>query len=134
MKEYCFPYRKEPSRVFGLIDRPVVDVYLKTEEGDWFKVFLYVDSGADFTLFPKSVCKILGLKLKTGQRSCIGGVGGKPLVIYIHQVVMKIGDREFNARVRFAMREIIPYLLGRIDLLDYFDMRFEGSRVCFVEQ
>ena len=70
--------------------------------------------------------------VKTGLYVPIVTFSGSP--IYIHQVVMKIGDREFNARVGFAMRESIPYLLGRIDLLDHFDIRFEGNRVCFVER
>lgn len=134
MKEYCFPYKKEPSRTFGLIDRPVIETLLKTKEGRWFKVFPYTDSGADFTIFPKSVCKVLGLKLKEGQKSLIGGISGGPLTIYIHTVEMKIGDREFRCRVGFAMKEDISYLLGRMHVLDNFDIRFEKTRVCFVER
>ena len=134
MKEYCFPYKKEPSGTFGLIERPVVEAFLRTKEGGWFKVFPYADSGADFTIFPKSVCKVLGLKLKEGQKSLIGAISDKLLTIYIHTVEMRIGDREFRCRVGFTMKENISYLLSRMHVLDHFDIRFEKTRVCFVER
>ncbi|MFQ6094202.1 MAG: hypothetical protein ACE5OR_16275, partial [bacterium] len=59
---------------------------------------------------------------------------GRPLVAYIHRIEMKIGNKVFTARVGFAMRENIAYLLGRMDVLEYFDIRFESDRVCFVEK
>jgi hypothetical protein len=134
MKEYCFPYREEVSRVFGHIGRPVVEAHLKAADGNWFKVFPYADSGADFSLFPRSVAKILSLKLKTGQRSFIQGVGGRRLVIYIHRVELRIGDKKLSVRAGFAFSDRVPYLLGRIDMLEHFDIRFELHRVCFVER
>lgn len=134
MTEYCFPYREEVSRVFGPIGRPVIEAYLKAADGNWFKVFPYADSGADFSLFPRSVAKILGLKLKAGQRSFIQGVGGKRLVIYLHRVELRIGAKELTLRAGFAFSDRVPYLLGRIDVLDHFDIRFELNRVCFVEK
>lgn len=98
------------------------------------KVFPYADSGADFSLFPKGICKLLGLQLKAGQRSSIQGVGGKPIIVYLHRVEMRIGEKSFGARVGFAASERMPYLLGRLDVLEYFDIRFERDRVCFVER
>jgi len=134
MREYCFPYREEPSGAFGRIPRPVVEVFLKAQTGKWLKVFPYADSGADFSLFPKGICKLLGLKLKAGQRNLIQGVGGKSTVIYLHTVEMRIGEMTFSARAGFAVRERVPYLLGRLDVLDRFDIRFEKDRVCFIER
>lgn len=134
MREYCFPYREEPSKAFGRIARPVVEVFLRGQTGEWFKVFPYADSGADFSLFPKGICKLLGLQLKAGQRSLIQGVSGKPMVIYLHRVEMRIGEKSFSARVGFAVSERMPYLLGRLDVLEHFDIRFEKDRVCFAER
>ena len=59
MKKFSFPYKKEPSTLFGYIYRPVVEIYLKIKEQEWFKISAYADSGADITIFPKSVCEIL---------------------------------------------------------------------------
>ena len=134
MTEYCFPYREEVSRLFGPISRPVVEGYLQAADGSWFKVFPYADSGADFSLFPRSVSKILGLNLKAGEKSFIQGVGGKRLVIYVHQVKLRIGDKELSLKAGFAFSDRVPYLLGRVDVLDHFDIRFELKRVCFVER
>lgn len=134
MTEYCFPYEPEPSRAFGSVLRPVIEAYLKAADGTWFKIFPYADSGADFSLFPRSVCKALGLNLKSGQRALIGGISGRPQVVYIHRVQMRIGVKEFSARVGFAFSDRLPYLLGRLDILDQFDIRFEQDRVCFVER
>lgn len=133
MREYCFPYREEPSKAFGRIPRPVVEVFLRGQTDKWFKVFPYADSGADFSLFPKGICKLLGLQLKAGQRSSIQGVSGKPVAVYLHRVQMRIGERSFSARLGFAASERMPYLLGRLDVLDHFQIRFEKNRVCFTE-
>lgn len=134
MREYCFPYREERSKALGSIARPVVEVSLREQTGEWFKVFPYADSGADFSLFPKGICKLLGLQLKAAQRSLIQGVGGKPTVVYLHRVEMRIGEKDFSARVGFATSERMPYLLGRLDVLEHFDIRFEKDRVCFTER
>ena len=134
MREYCFPYREELSETFGRIARPAVEVFLKAQTGPRFRVFAYADSGADFSLFPRGICKMLGLELKTGQRSLIQGVSGKPGVVYLHRVEMRIGETSISVRVGFATSERMPYLLGRLDVLDHFDIRFEKGRVCFVER
>jgi hypothetical protein len=136
MREYGFPYREEPSRTFGRIARPVVEVSLRQESGTgiWVKVFPYVDSGADFSLFPKGICRLLGLGLNEGQRSSIQGVGGKAAAIYLHTVQMRLGETIFNARVGFSASERVPYLLGRLDVLEHFDIRFERDKVCFIER
>ena len=134
MREYSFPYREEPSKVFGRVARPVVEVSLREQSGAWVKVFPYADSGADFSLFPKGICKLLGLQLKAGRRSFIRGVGGKPTVVYLHKVEMRIGEKSFNARVGFAVSERMPYLLGRLDVLEHFEIRFDKDKVCFIER
>ena len=84
-------------------------MYLKTKEGEWFKVSPYADSGADITILPKSVCEILGLRLQDGQESVVTGVGG------------------------FAKREDIPYLLGRTDILNHFNILFKKDKVVFIQ-
>ncbi len=133
-KEYTFPYKKEFSKLLGEIYRPVVEVHLRSKEGEWFKVFPYADSGADITLSPRSVCKILGLNLKDGKRSSIAGIGGRSLAVYLHKIKMRIGDKEIVVRVGFTQRENVPYLLGRLDILDHFNICFEEDRVRFVER
>lgn len=132
MKRFFFPYKKEPSRVFGYVYRPVVEMYLRMRGGDWFRVSMYADSGADITIFPRSVCGLLGLKLRDGQESTVTGVGGEEIKIFIHRITARIGDEELNIRAGFAEREDIPYLLGRTDILARFNILFEEHRVVFI--
>ncbi|RJS74618.1 hypothetical protein CW713_07165 [Methanophagales archaeon] len=132
MRRYCFPYKKELSRMFGEADRPVVDVYLNTKSGDWFQVSPYADSGSDITLFPGSVCEILGLNLDEGDESTITGISGEEIKIFIHNIKIKIGEEEMDIRAGFCVREDIPYLLGRTDILSHFDICFESDKICFI--
>lgn len=134
MKRFSFPYKKEPSTVFGYVYRPVVEIYLRTRDGDWFKVSTYADSGADITIFPRSVCELLGLSLQDGQESTVTGVGGEEIKIFIHRIMVRIGDEELKIRAGFAEREDIPYLLGRTDILTCFNILFEEHRVVFIRK
>lgn len=134
MKRISFRYKKESSRVFGFISRPVVEVYLKTKEAEWFKISPYADSGADITIFPRSVCEILGLKMEDGQQGTITGVSGEEISIYIHRIVVRIGDEEIEIRAGFAEREDIPYLLGRTDILKHFNILFKEDKVVFIKK
>ena len=134
MKRFSFPYKKEPSTIFGYVYRPVVEIYLRTRDGDWFKVSTYADSGADITIFPRSVCELLGLSLQDGQESTVTGVGGEEIKIFIHRIMVRIGDEELKIRAGFAEREDIPYLLGRTDILTCFNILFEEHRVVFIRK
>ncbi len=43
---------------------------------------------------------------------------------------MRIGNREFEARVAWALEENVPPLLGRTDVFEEFDIRFrQRSRI-----
>jgi len=134
LKKISFPYKKEPSTLFGYIYRPVVEIYLKTKENQWLKASAYADSGADITIFPKSICEILGLRLHEGQESTIKGVGGEEIKIFIHKITMRINEEELDIRVGFAEREDIPYLIGRTDILTHFSILFKNDRVVFIKK
>ena len=134
MKKISFPYKKEVSTIFGYIHRPVVEIYLKTKENQWFRVSTYADSGADITIFPKSVSNILGLKLQDGQESTVTGVGGQEVKIFIHTITVRIGDEELEIRAGFAEREDVPYLLGRTDILTHFNILFKKDKVVFIKK
>jgi len=134
LKKFSFSYKKEPSTLFGYIYRPVVEIYLKTKENQWFKVSTYADSGADITIFPKSVSEIIGLKLQDGQESTVTGVGGEEIKIFVHKITVRIEEEKLKVRAGFAEREDIPYLLGRTDILTHFNILFEKDKVVFIKK
>jgi len=134
LKRFSFPYKKEPSSIFGYVYRPVVEMHLRTREGEWFKISPYADSGADITILPRSVCEILGLRLQDGQENVVTGVSGEEIKIFIHKITIRIGGEEIEIRAGFAEREDIPYLLGRTDILNRFNILFESDKVVFIKK
>jgi len=83
-------------------------------------------------LFPGSVCEILSLNLDEGEESTITGISGEEIKIFIHNIKIKIGEEKMDIRAGFCVREDIPYLLGRTDILSHFDICFESDKVCFI--
>ena len=63
------------------VRRPVVEVELEAEDGTWVKILAHADSGADITVFPRTVCEILGLKLMEGIKGSVSGVTGEEIKI-----------------------------------------------------
>ncbi len=73
-----FKYRKEEGKRGETVYRPIADVEFKTKNDDWIENYLYIDSGADITLFPLSFGKLLGFdiaKEEITELYCVGGRG-----------------------------------------------------------
>lgn len=123
-----FKYKREPSRIKGkLIQRPVADVFLMNEVGNWIEFHPYIDSGADVTLIPLSLGKLIGLRVDEDKIEQIGGIRGSVPVIY-HQVKLKIGEKELSIQIAWALIEEVPPLLGRTDIFDYFHITFKQDQ------
>jgi hypothetical protein len=119
-----FHYKKEPTRIKNkYIYRPVAEVYLKTQKGNFIKFSPYIDSGADITLIPYSLGKLIGLETKRDQIQNIGGIKGSVPIIY-EKVSIKIGQTETNIQVAWAQTEGVPTLLGREGIFDLFKVTF----------
>lgn len=128
MKRYTFPYRREYSTLIGEIHRPITTVYLQARNKRWIGFTLYVDSGADITLLPKSACKGLGYSLKAGEPGYVGGITRGRIKVYIHEISMKLGEEVFKAKVAFAQTENVPPLLGRTDVFDHFKVCYDNEQ------
>lgn len=123
-----FHYKREPGRIPGqFIDRPVAEIYLKAASGRWIKLNPYIDSGADVTLIPLSLGKLLGFEIDKNKIEEIGGIKGSVPVIYI-KAAMKIGERELLTQVAWALIEEVPPLLGRTNIFDSFRVTFEQKK------
>lgn len=115
-----FKYKKELSGV----KRPVADVFLKSKIGGWIEFHPYIDSGADITLIPLSLGKLIGLSKNQRKVEHIGGIKGSVPVIY-HQVRIKIGGIEMKIKIAWTLIEEVPPLLGRKDIFDKFHITFK---------
>ena len=126
--EIEFDFRKEESKLFGPVLRPVARIILINGE-ESFAEHLYVDSGPDITLIPKSVGDAVGFVVeKTDQITEIKGIGERGVPIIIKKLKIKIGEKIFDARVAWALIEEVPLLLGREDVFNLFYISFLKNR------
>ncbi len=129
MKE-CFPYSKEASKSLGFVHRPIAKIGLRDLDNKPFEISVVVDSGADISLFSKRIGDIIGINVEDGQERRFRGIAGE-LIAYVHKIPMKIGDKEIDVTVAFALADV-PNLLGRLDIFDTFDLNFlREKKVCF---
>ncbi len=119
-----FSYRREFSPVIGEILRPVASVELKAVRGHWFPASMYIDSGADMTLIPSDFGRLLGMNLSK-NRSALTGVTGAPMKVSLQSTEIKIGASVQEAKVAVALRNDVPYLLGRDGIFNAFKITFE---------
>ncbi|MFA4957034.1 MAG: retropepsin-like aspartic protease [Candidatus Methanoperedens sp.] len=121
--EIEFSYRKENSKLIGVIYRPIAKVEFKSSMG-WVPELMYVDSGADITLIPKSLGDLLGFDIQTEEIHDVRGVGETAIPVILKNIEIKLGEYVFNSRVAWALIEEVPPLLGRLDVFDQFDVNF----------
>lgn len=119
-----FDYRQEKQRSGEIIYRPVAKVYLLKSENEWIAEYFYVDSGADYTLIPYRMGRFLNFESKASEVNEIGGIGGIIGVRYVN-VKMKMQDFQFNCKLAWAQIERVPFLLGRQDVFECFDIIFQ---------
>lgn len=118
-----FKYKDEPTSSGEKISRPVGEVFLKTKSNFWIKFNPYIDSGADITLVPLSLGRLLGFMVDEKKIQEIGGIRGTVPIIYFKNK-MRIGNVEMFVRIGWALIEEVPPLLGRTDVFDFFNITF----------
>ncbi|MBI2675584.1 MAG: hypothetical protein HYX24_03940 [Candidatus Aenigmarchaeota archaeon] len=122
-----FRYKEEKSRLTGNIFRPIADIELKSKTGEWIECHPYIDSGADISLIPISLGKLLGFEVSREKIQELRGIGEGVVPVIIVTVPVKIGSHEISARIACALIEEVVPLLGRLDLFDKFRIVFEEN-------
>ena len=128
-----FKYKEESlGKGAGQIKRPVADIYLKTKSGSWIEFHPYIDSGADLTMIPLSLGKLIGLHLDERKVVQIGGIRGSVPVMNDYCRI-RIGNNQLNVKIAWALIEDVPPLLGRADVFDFFEITFsqQKSKITF---
>ena len=122
-----FDYREERLRSGEIILRPVAKAYLLRSDGEWIAEYFYVDSGADYTLIPYRLGRFLGLESIASDVKEIGGIGGT-ISVRFAVVPMRIEEYQFECTVAWAQVERVPFLLGREDVFEHFDITFRQRK------
>ena len=120
-----FPFVKQKANVVDYISRAYAEVTIigdLNEITEWF----FIDSGADVSLITKSIGEALELKLKEGEEiKQLSGIGTSTIPYVLRTIKVKIGDKEFDARIAWSLTEDVPLVLGRLDVFDKFDVIFK---------
>ena len=121
MKIVSSPFSFRGKSYLGKIYRPYLQVFLSSDKIDeWIPVEILVDTGADYSLFPKRYADLLGIDL---QKDCFYettyGVGGKEgIYLCKKDIKIKIGSFEKEIPGGFLERDEVPPLLGRLGCLE----------------
>ncbi len=132
----CFPCAPEIIKGFGYIDRPKAEVLLIGPQGRSVKTRPYVDMGADHSLYPESIGRLLGVEVPQGKLIHLKGLTGQAIVAYLHTIKAQLAGAadSFDLPVAFALSEAVPQLLGRMGLLDAYEVLYRPNEVCFLER
>jgi len=131
MTELYFPYKHIQTETFGEVTIPVAKILLQGKQEET-AIDVIVDTGAVISIFPKSLCDILGLDFEKGQQSYVKTATGENIPIRIHKLKIRINDHKFQARAAFSTIENVPYILGRLDILDKIEIKFEKHGTRFI--
>ena len=116
------PYLKFRDRFL-----PIVSIWLKGGK-EWVEFKAFVDSGAGYSIFKAEMAEILGLRLEDGKESYVTVGDGSLIKVYIHNVSVRIADKEFEAAVGFSRHLGIGFnIIGRLDIFDRFTVCFDES-------
>ncbi|MBI3443243.1 retropepsin-like domain-containing protein [Candidatus Woesebacteria bacterium] len=116
-----FKYRFNGKSFF-----PVIPLVFLTGKKD-IRALALIDSGATISIFKEEVAKSLGIDIENGEKTILGGVGGK-IVGYIHRVKVRIAGKELVFPVVFSREYLVSFnLLGR-------ELFFKKFRIIFEEK
>lgn len=89
-----------------------------------FTCEMLVDSGADITLIPRKFGEQLGLTFDKVEVKEVRGIGEGVVPYVVRKVKLIIGKYTFPVRIGWALIEEVPFILGRLDIFDKFDIEF----------
>ena len=79
-----YNWREEASESFGPVTRPIAEVHIKDKNKIWRALNMYIDSGADVSIMPKSFGELFGHEMKKGRKIRLKGIDSE-ITAYIHK-------------------------------------------------
>lgn len=122
--EYKTPYKNTLYENFGFVQEPKVTMPLKTTWGYADTTFL-LDSGAVVSTLPLQAAQDTGVDLSRAKRVTLQGFSGVPVFAYLGNIIIKIGNTDYELPVTFTESSSTTYILGRKGLFDDFSINFD---------
>lgn len=108
---------------------PVLDVFLRTANGNFVREAFLVDSGADVSLGPRKLCDLLGIDWAVGVPTQLRGISPVEECTVqgtIHQIEVYVLEAACRITLPFCFAEgDAPLLLGREGFFDAFRIQFD---------
>lgn len=123
---FKFPYQ------YGFIDNrkipyPVVPILLNTIRGK--RSFLFImDTGADSLTLPKYMIHLLGIDKNSLIESGSQGIGKKLVKTWEGKISITFCGKTFLANCSFTDNDKTPFLLGKENIFDKFNVIFDNER------
>ena len=117
---------KQKSTDLGVISDPIIPIDILTKYGYQSLDFL-VDTGADCSMMPKSMAKIIGINLNKLPQMHFGGIESKGVLTYIAEVTIKIIHKPIKITCALSSNEQCPFILGRKDIFDKYNILFNNK-------
>lgn len=90
------------------------------------------DTGSDRNLFPADWGRSVGLRIDKGKEVKIGGIGGKEITAFTHQVALFAQGNKIITEADFSEEQTIP-LLGRVGFMDKVSEIIVNQRKKFIK-
>jgi hypothetical protein len=89
------------------------------------KVWVYVDSGATFSMISAAEARDMGIDWQSGRRQMVVVGDGSYIPTFIYDLPVQIGDSQITAPVGFSERLGVGFnLLGRTGVFDKLEVCF----------
>jgi predicted aspartyl protease len=99
---------------------PIIPVVIRNH-----KVWVYVDSGATFSMIGAREASDMGIDWQRGRRQMIVVGDGSYISAFIHDLQVQIGDTQITAAIGFSERLGVGFnLLGRSGVFSQFEVCF----------
>lgn len=88
-----------------------------------------VDSGADISVFDASLADVIGIDVIKGIKKQIIGATGFPEDMYLHTILVKVGNLKFKIEVGFMNISTNSYgIVGQKGFFDKFKVSFDLNK------
>ena len=99
---------------------PIIPITILDE-----KVWVYVDSGAMFSIFHNRTARRIGINIQDGRLQMIVVGDGSYIPTYLQDIKLRIGEFEITAPIGFSERLRVGFnILGRKGIFDQFQVCF----------
>ena len=86
------------------------------------RLLALIDTGADYTIFPRTIAQKLNIPMENGKIKILEGAGGT-ILARVHPVKINIAGIKIKTVACFSEKNDVPeQILGRLDILNHFKL------------